>query len=119
MESEVIQRTSAERVVEQAKLQLVLGDRLPPDAPFAMVVKGDCMEPEVHLNDVIICVPCAIPNDGDMVVLHTSSGFQLRRYVVQDGCRPFLVANNKTYPTKQLRQDHKICGKVVDIQKRH
>jgi SOS-response transcriptional repressor LexA len=118
MEGEVTQQTSDKHVVEQGKLQIVL-DRLVPDAPFVMTVKGDCMEPEVHVNDVIVCVPCAIPNDGDILAIHTSSGFQLRRYVVRDGCHPFLVANNRSYPTTKLGPEHEICGKVIDIQRKH
>jgi len=113
------QQATPHQVVEGPKLQLVLGERPTPGVPFVMIVNGDCMEPEVHVNDVIVCVPCPIPGDGDMVVLHTSSGFQLRRYVVDDGCHPFLVANNKKYPTKRLRAEHEICGKVVDILARH
>jgi SOS-response transcriptional repressor LexA len=119
MEGETVQQTSDKRVSGRRKLQPVFGDKPIPDAPFVMVVEGDCMEPEVHVNDIIVCVPCAIPNDGDMVVLHTYTGFLLRRYVVKDGCHPVLVANNETYLTKELRQHHKICGKVVDIQRRH
>jgi len=118
MVERAIHQASGNQVVKQGKkLKLAVGDRPVPGAPFVMIVKGDCMEPEVHVNDVIVCVPCTIPNDGDMVVLHTSTGFQLRRYVVEDGCHPFLVANNKTYPTKELRSGHEICGKVVDILK--
>ncbi len=119
MAARTTQQTLGDHVVEQGKLQLGLGDRPVPGVPFVMTVKGDCMEPEVHVNDVIVCVPCVIPDDGDMLVLHTLSGFQLRRYVVKDGCHPFLVANNKAYPTKRLGKEHEICGKVIDIQKRH
>ncbi len=119
MAGKVTQQTSGNQVVEQAKLQLALGNQPVPGAPFVMTVKGDCMEPEVHVNDVIVCVPCATPNDGDMLVLRTSSGFQLRRYVVKNWCDPFLVANNKTYPTVKLGPEHEICGKVVDIERKH
>ena len=119
MVGRAMHQTAGNQVVKRGKkLQLAVGDRPVPGVPFVMIVKGDCMEPEVHVNDVIVCVPCTIPNDGDMVVLHTSSGFQLRRYVVKDGCHPFLVANNTTYPTKQLRSRHEICGKVIDILKK-
>jgi SOS-response transcriptional repressor LexA len=119
MVEKATRQTSSNQVVEQAKLQLTLGHRPVPGEPFAMTVKGDCMEPELHLNDVIVCVPCAIPNDGDIVVIRSLSGFQLRRYVVTDGCHPFLVANNKTYATAKLGPEHEICGKVVDVQRRH
>jgi SOS-response transcriptional repressor LexA len=119
MAGKAMQQTSRNQAVEQGKLQLVLDHRPISDAPFAMTVKGDCMEPELHVNDVIVCVPCAIPNDGDIVVVHTSSGFQLRRYVVADGCHPFLVANNGRYPTAKLGPKHEICGRVIDIQRRH
>ncbi len=119
MAGKATQRTPDSQVVDQGKLQLALGDRTVPDVPFVMTVKGDCMEPEVHLNDVIVCVPCAIPTDGDMLVIRTSSGFHLRRYVVRDGCHPFLVANNGTYPTVQLGPRHEICGKVIEIQCKH
>jgi SOS-response transcriptional repressor LexA len=72
------------------------------------------------VNDIIVVAPYAIPNDGDMVVLHTDTGFLLRSYNMwRDGFHPVLVANNETYLAKQLWQHHKMCGKVVDIQRRH
>ena len=119
MAQKATQQMSGNQVIEQGKLQLTLGHRPVPGEPFAMTVKGDCMEPELHVNDVIVCVPCPVPNDGDIVVIHTSSGFQLRRYAVADGCHPFLVANNKTYATAKLGPEHEICGKVIDVQRRH
>jgi len=111
-----MQHISGSQDAPQGKLQPSLGDRPLPGVPFVMAVKGDCMEPEVHINDVIVCVPCPVPNDGDMIVVQTSSGFQLRRYVVADGCHPYLVANNSSYGMAKLGAEHKICGKVIEIQ---
>ncbi len=118
MVEKTIEQTSGNETVEQQTLQLALGDRPQPGVGFTMTVKGDCMEPEVRMNDVIFCVPCPVPDDGDMVVIHTASGFQLRRYVLEDGCIPFLVPNNKNYRTTKLGPQHEICGKVVDIRRK-
>jgi len=89
---------------------------------FALIVKGDSMEPEFREGDIIIVNPNIEPKPGDFVIVKDEDNEeatfkQLKRF----GDLIVLHPLNPKYPDIELTPRHKvrIIGKVVEKRKRY
>lgn len=92
------------------------------DNVFALIVKGDSMEPEFREGEIIIVNPHVAPVPGDYVIVKNSESNeatfkQLKKY----GDVLVLHPLNPKYPDIEIKDPSKyrIIGKVVEKKKRY
>lgn len=91
---------------------------------FALLIKGDSMEPSIHENDTVIVNRDADVNSGDLVIalINGSDATCKRLQMYSDGIA--LIPNNPVYePLRFTEQEMKeapvrILGKVVELRRK-
>lgn len=87
------------------------------DKDYALRVTGDCMEPEIKDDQLIIIRPCVITDvkEGEIVVARMGEECTLKRFYLK-GNTIWLVPDNKDYdPISGSIQEIEIIGRVIDI----
>lgn len=87
------------------------------DKDYALRVTGDCMEPEIKDDQLIIIRPCVITDvkEGEIVVARMGEDCTLKRFYLK-GNTIWLVPDNKDYdPISGSIQEIEIIGRVIDI----
>lgn len=87
------------------------------DKDYALRVTGDCMEPEIKDDQLIIIRPCVITDvkEGEIVVARMGEECTLKRFYLK-GNTIWLVPDNKDYePISGSIKEIEIIGRVIDI----
>lgn len=80
--------------------------------PFALMVKGNSMEPEFRDGHIIMVDPGMSPTDRCYVVAEVDGGHIFRQLrIIQD--KRYLAPLNDLYPTLMLEHDNSITGVVT------
>ncbi len=87
------------------------------NAPYALQVLGDSMEPEFKDGAVIIVDPSIPLHNKAYVVIDYQGETTLRQFVVR-GEDHYIVAGNDKYPEVQLTEEYNIRG-IVSQQARN
>ena len=87
---------------------------------FALVVKGNSMEPEFIEGDTIIVRPQAKVNNGEFVIVRNHNNEATLKQIKKIGKRRILHPLNKKYTDIELSgdQEYVVVGKVVEKVKR-
>ncbi len=80
--------------------------------PFALMVKGNSMEPEFSDGHIIMVDPGMPPTNDCYVVAEIEGGYIFRQLKMVDGKR-YLAPLNDLYPTLELERDNSITGIVT------
>ncbi|WP_417794726.1 LexA family protein [Terasakiella pusilla] len=84
------------------------------DESFALVVKGDSMEPEYPAGSIIVVDPNITVQSGHDVVASIYGEITFKRYSEEPSGKIFLVPLNKQFPAMSVkREDIQIFGVVV------
>ena len=87
------------------------------DKDYALRVKGDCMEPEIKDDQLIIIRPCVITDvkEGEIVVARMGEECTLKRFYLKKNTI-WLIPDNKDYdPISGSIKEIEIIGRVIDI----
>ena len=87
------------------------------DRDYALRVMGDCMEPEIKDDQLIVVRPCVITDvkEGEIVVARMGDECTLKRFYLK-GNTIWLVPDNKEYePISGSVNEIEIIGRVIDI----
>lgn len=87
------------------------------DKDYALRVMGDCMEPEIKDDQLIIIRPCVITDvkEGEIVIARIGEECTLKRFYLK-GNTIWLVPDNKDYePISGSLKEIEIIGRVIDI----
>ncbi len=87
------------------------------DKDYALRVMGDCMEPEIKDDQLIIIRPCVITDvkEGEIVIARIGEECTLKRFYLK-GNTIWLVPDNKDYePISGSIKEIEIIGRVIDI----
>lgn len=87
------------------------------DRDYALRVMGDCMEPEIKDDQLIIIRPCVITDvkEGEIVIARMGEECTLKRFYLK-GNTIWLVPDNKDYePISGSIKEIEIIGRVIDI----
>lgn len=87
------------------------------DKDYALRVMGDCMEPEIKDDQLIIIRPCVITDvkEGEIVLARMGDECTLKRFYLK-GNTIWLVPDNKDYePISGTLNEIEIIGRVIDI----
>lgn len=87
------------------------------DKDYAIRVKGDCMEPEIKDDQLIIIRPCVITDvkEGEIVVARMGEECTLKRFYLKKNTI-WLIPDNKDYdPISGSIKEIEIIGRVIDI----
>jgi SOS-response transcriptional repressor LexA len=83
---------------------------------FALIVRGDSMEPEYRDGDIIIVDPLAYVNNNDKCIVKINEKVTFKILVHRDG-EIRIKSRNPKYPdqiiTPEMEVDFKVIGKVV------
>ncbi len=80
--------------------------------PFALMVKGNSMEPEFRDGHIIMVDPSVQPTDNRYVVAEVDDGYIFRQLrIIED--KKYLVPLNDLYPTLELKHEKSITGVVT------
>jgi DNA polymerase V len=80
--------------------------------PFALMVKGDSMEPEFMDGHIIMVDPSLPAVNGSYVVAEHDGGHIFRQFRIHEG-RKFLQPLHEGYPTLELEHERAIVGVVT------
>ncbi len=80
--------------------------------PFALMVKGNSMEPEFNDAHIIMVDPGMPPINECYVVAETEGEYIFRQLRIVDG-KKYLVPLNDLYPTLELEHDKAIVGVIT------
>lgn len=80
--------------------------------PFALMVRGNSMEPEFCDGHIIMIDPGMSPSDGSYIIAESEDGHIFRQLRIIDG-RKYLVPLNELYPTQELGRDSTITGVIT------
>ena len=80
--------------------------------PFALMVKGDSMEPEFHDGHIIMIDPSMPPINGSFVVAEHEGGHIFRQLRIYEG-KKYLQPLHDGYPTLELEHDNAIVGVIT------
>lgn len=69
---------------------------------FALIVRGDSMEPEFPEGSIVVCDPEISPQPGDFVIARNGDNEATFKKLVKDGSDWYLKPNNPQYPMKPL-----------------
>lgn len=81
------------------------------NAPFALQVLGDSMEPEFQDTTVIIVDPAIPLHHAAYVVIDYKGETTLRQFIVREE-KHYLVALNDNYPEVLIEEEYNIRGIV-------
>ena len=87
------------------------------DKDYALRVMGDCMEPEIKDDQLIVVRPCVITDvkEGEIVVARMGDECTLKRFYLK-GNTIWLIPDNKEYePISGSVKEIEIIGRVIDI----
>lgn len=87
------------------------------DKDYALRVMGDCMEPEIKDDQLIVVRPCVITDvkEGEIVVARMGDECTLKRFYLK-GNTIWLIPDNKEYePISGSVNEIEIIGRVIDI----
>lgn len=87
------------------------------DKDYALRVMGDCMEPEIKDDQLIVVRPCVITDvkEGEIVVARMGDECTLKRFYLK-GNTLWLIPDNKEYePISGSVNEIEIIGRVIDI----
>ena len=87
------------------------------DRDYALRVMGDCMEPEIKDDQLIIIRPCVITDvkEGEIVIARMGEECTLKRFYLK-GNTIWLVPDNKDYePISGSIKEIELIGRVIDI----
>lgn len=89
-----------------------------PSAPsnsFALIVRGDSMEPSIKDGDHVIFIENGAYYPGDvLVVLNEWGEASMKRLKEKEG-EKYLVPDNTSYPALTPNEHYRIIGKVVKV----
>jgi len=86
---------------------------------FALIVKGDSMQPNFHENDIITVDPGREPISGDFIVAKNGNEATFKQLVI-DGSSVFLKPLNTRYPIKDMTGiDFVIVGVIVEKRQKY
>lgn len=80
--------------------------------PFALMVKGNSMEPEFSDGHIIMVDPSMPPVNACYVVAETEDEYIFRQLQIRDGSK-YLVPLNDLYPSLALEHDRAIVGVIT------
>ena len=80
--------------------------------PFALMVKGDSMEPEFQDGHIIMVDPSLPPINGSYVVAEHDGGHIFRQFRIHEG-RKYLQPLHDGYPTIELEHEQAIVGVIT------
>jgi phage repressor protein C with HTH and peptisase S24 domain len=80
--------------------------------PFALMVKGDSMEPEFNDGHIIMVDPSMPPINGCYVVAEHDGGYIFRQFRIHDG-KQYLQPLHDGYPTLELENKQAIVGVIT------
>ena len=80
--------------------------------PFALMVKGDSMEPEFLDGHIIMVDPSMPPINGSYVVAEHDGGHIFRQFRIHEG-KKYLQPLHDGYPTLELEHDRAIVGVIT------
>lgn len=87
------------------------------NAPYALQVLGDSMEPEFKEGAVIIVDPSVPLHHGAYVVIDYQGETTFRQFVVRED-KHYIIALNPDYPDVLITEEYKIRG-IVSQQARN
>lgn len=97
---------------EQDVLELADGGVCAQMEAFALMVKGDSMEPEFVEGHIILIDPSMPPVDGSFVVAEHAGGHIFRQLCVHQG-KQYLRPLHDAYPTLAIERDSAIVGVIT------
>ncbi len=80
--------------------------------PFALMVKGNSMEPEFNDGHIIMVDPGMPPINGCYVVAEHEDGYIFRQLTIHEGNK-YLTPLNDLYPTLELEHANAIIGVIT------
>jgi len=80
--------------------------------PFALMVKGDSMEPEFLDGHIILIDPSMPPINGCFVMAAHDGGHIFRQLVIAEG-KKYLKPLHEGYPVYELENDNAIVGVIT------
>lgn len=80
--------------------------------PFALMVKGDSMEPEFMDGHVIMVDPSMPAINGSYVVAEHDGGYIFRQFRIHEG-KKYLQPLHDGYPTLELESAQAIVGVIT------
>ena len=87
------------------------------NAPFALQVLGNSMEPEFKDGAIIVVDPSVPLHHGAYVVIDYQGETTFRQFIVRDD-KHYLIALNDNYPEVLITEEYKIRG-IVSQQSRN
>jgi transcriptional regulator with XRE-family HTH domain len=97
---------------------MVIGTMIDADAPegaYGLIVRGDCMDPNIREGDLAIFTPGNGARPGDLVITLDENGFsQLKRYGEKDG-RGILKCDNPAYKDIDEGPETRVVGIVWKV----
>ena len=106
--------------VDDDDILVTVRSAIKDDSAFALVVKGDSMDPVFHDGDLIVVSPSRNVNNGDYVVILDLEENQatVKTFHKQEN-KITLTPENQDYPiitiTKNQSDRYKIAGRVCEV----